>query len=429
MENNYDAVVVGSGPGGAAAARELTLAGKKVVLLELGADHQWIGNSVAASRCLDLKNATPFGHPIMVRGITTGGSSLVFCGAATRPADWIAEQTGIDLIPIAEQTEKELKIAPLPDRLIGEGARRIMEAANDLDIAWEPIPKFIDPEKCEPDCGACMVGCKTGAKWTAREYIKEAVAHGMELRTRVMVNEVIQENGTAVGVRGRSRGRAIEVRAGVVVLAAGGLGTPVILKRSGIEAAGDGLFCDPLVFTYGIYEGKGSGYDVPMTAGTWQFHQDEGYLMTDNMEPRMLQLASLAMKGPQHLPKALKFGKTLGIMVKVKDPISGTIDRDGKISKELEDIVWERLNSGDRRAREILLKVGCHPDSLITTPVKGAHPGGTAPIGKVVNSNLETEIKNCYVADASVVPDELGTPVVLLVLCLGKYAARKILEA
>jgi hypothetical protein len=32
------------------------------------------------------------------------------------------------------------------------------------------------------------------------------------------------------------------------------------------------------------------------------------------------------------------------------------------------------------------------------------------------------------VADASVVPDQLGTPVVLLCICLGKYAARKILE-
>ena len=33
----------------------------------------------------------------MIRGITTGGSSLIYCGTATKPAAFIKEQTGIDL--------------------------------------------------------------------------------------------------------------------------------------------------------------------------------------------------------------------------------------------------------------------------------------------------------------------------------------------
>jgi choline dehydrogenase-like flavoprotein len=66
--------------------------------------------------------------------------------------------------------------------------------------------------------------------------------------------------------------------------------------------------------------------------------------------------------------------------------------------------------------------------SLFTSPIKAAHPGGSARFGKVVDKNLETQIKNCYVADASVVPDELGTPVVFLSLCIGKYASKRMLE-
>lgn len=149
--------------------------------------------------------------------------------------------------------------------------------------------------------------------------------------------------------------------------------------------------------------------------------------MTDLAEPWMLQLASLGMKLPPRLDQLPNLAKTLGIMTKVKDPISGTIDENGRLKKTLEPVVKKRLADGDTYAREILLKAGVKKSSLWTAPVKAAHPGGSAPIGKVVDKNLETNIKNCFVADASVVPDELGTPVVLLALCIGRYAAERIL--
>lgn len=429
MNQEYDVVVVGSGPGGASAARELVKAKKKVVLLEWGTDSNWVGSHLAVLPKMDLKNALPLGHAMMIRGITTGGSSLIYCGTATRPAAFIKEQTGIDLAPYADEFEEELGIGPLPERLVGDGARRMMEAAQALGMDWQLLPKFINPEKCVRDCGECMLGCKRGAKWTSREFIRQAQQMGMELRTQVKVEEVLQENGTAVGVKGIGPEGPFTVRASRVVLAAGGLGTPVILKRSGVEKAGEGFFSDPLVFTYGLRPGqeKGSIYDIPMTAGTWQFWEKEGYLMTDLAEPWMLQLASVAMK--LRLDQAPNVTKILGIMTKVKDPISGTIDAQGNLRKELEPEVKKRLASGDAHAREILLKAGATKSSLWTSPVKAAHPGGSAPIGKVVDKNLETPIKHCYVADASVVPDELGTPVVLLALCLGKYAASRILAA
>jgi len=429
MRSEYDVIVAGTGPGGASAARELAKAGKKVLMIERGADNQWLGNSFAAAFLIDWKGAIPLGHPMMARGITTGGSSVVYCGMATLPAAWIKEKTGIDLLPIADEIVEELNIKPLPDRLVGGGARRIMEAAQSLGMDWQLTPRFLNPDKCKPDCGLCMLGCPTGAKWTARDYIKEAMEHGAELLTKTSVEKVLRDNGTAIGVKAKGLQGTRAYFSDIVILSTGGLGTPVILQNSGVEEAGDGFFCDPLVFTCGQYDGKGSGYDIPMTAGTWEFHDSEGYLMTDLIEPWILYLGSMGMKGPQHLPKALKFAKTLGIMTKCKDPISGTIDRNAKISKKLEDIVWKRLNSGDSRAREILLKAGCSPETLITTPVVGAHPGGSARIGEVVDDRLETmKIKNCYVADASVVPGELGTPVVLLALSLGRYAARNILS-
>jgi len=429
MRNDYDVIVVGTGPGGASAARELAKAKKKVLMIEKGADHQYIGNEIASAFYYDLANAIPIGRPMMMRAVTTGGTSLVYCGTATLPAPWIKEKTGIDLMPFADETIEELNISPLPEKLIGEGARTIMKAAQSLGMDWQLLPKFINPEKCKPNCGKCMVGCRTGAKWTAREYVKQALENGAELITRTSVDEIIRDNGKVAGVRAKGPNGKRAYYSEYVVLSSGGLGSPVILLRSGIEEAGKGFFCDPLAFTYGVYNGKGTGYDVPMTAGTWQFHKDEGFVMTDFMEPWLLHAVILGMKGPQHLPKSLKFRHVLGIMTKCKDPISGSIDRNGKVRKELEDVVLKRLKSGDRHAREILLKAGCAPDSLITSPNIGAHPGGSARIGEVVDNKLEAyKVKNLYVADASVIPDELGTPVVLLAISLGKYAARNILS-
>ncbi len=431
MTMEYDAVVVGSGPGGASTARELCRAGKKVAMLEWGKDRQRIGTHLSVLPNLDLKNSIPLGHPMMVRGITTGGSSLIYCGTATRPAAFIKEQTGIDLDPFADEFEEELKVAALPEELLGDGAKRIMDAANEIGIKWDLLPKFINPEKCVRDCGECMLGCSRGAKWTSREFVTQARDMGMDLFTGVKVDRVLTDNGSAAGVIGSGPGGRIEVRAQKVVISAGGLGTPVILKRSGIEEAGQGFFSDPLLFTYGTREGqeRGSIYDIPMSAGTWQFHGGDGYMMTDLAEPWLLQMMSIGMSSPPRIDQLGNVRKILGIMTKVKDPVSGTIDAGGKLKKGLEPEVKQRLKAGDANAREILLKAGCKKSSLFTSPVKAAHPGGSAPIGRVVDKNLETKIKDCFVADASVVPDELGTPVVLLALSIGRYAAGRILES
>ena len=54
---------------------------------------------------------------------------------------------------------------------------------------------------------------------------------------------------------------------------------------------------------------------------------------------------------------------------------------------------------------------------------RGAHPGGTAKIGEIVDSNLETEISNLYVCDASVLPISPGKPPILTILALSKRLA------
>jgi choline dehydrogenase-like flavoprotein len=59
---------------------------------------------------------------------------------------------------------------------------------------------------------------------------------------------------------------------------------------------------------------------------------------------------------------------------------------------------------------------------------QAAHPGGTAKIGEIVDSNLKTEIDKLYVCDCSVVPEEWGLLPSLTLLALGKRLARHLMK-
>ena len=92
-----ETVIVGSGPGGAAVARELALRGKDVLIIERGAYHReggWLNTFRMADRALTLASIE---GTQMVRLLTVGGSTLSYLGTAFEPPAWLKERHGIDL--------------------------------------------------------------------------------------------------------------------------------------------------------------------------------------------------------------------------------------------------------------------------------------------------------------------------------------------
>ena len=428
LDKSTDVVVVGSGPGGATIARQMARAGKRVLLLEKGRDYKLIGNHVTALFMADKlgMSFTEEGMNI-VRAFTTGGSTLLYCGSAADPPEWLASKYGVDLRAYAEDTKEELGIAPLPDDVLGSASHRLLEAGNDLGYAFEKMPKFIDPNKCKMRCGGtCMLGCPHGAKWTARSYIEDMLEAGGELMTRVDVQSVSVEDGVATGIHAFVPGGELRVKAETVVIAAGGCATPMILQKSGITEAGRGMFVDPLVFVTGVSKHAGTCLGPPMGIATYA-HMDEGILLSDLIDPWGMWLVMAAMRNPGKLGQFPKYRNQLGLMVKIGDERRGYITMDGAISKPLTEQDRERLNRGSAMSREILIRAGCDPKSIMVGPVRGAHPGATARIGLVVDENLQTKIKNLYVSDASVLPEALDRPVVLTVISLSKRLADHLL--
>lgn len=424
--SEFDVIIAGSGPGGATVARELAKNGKRVALIEKGKDHKFIGNPLGALFYVDRAGFLFSEEGLnIIRAITTGGSTILYCGSAAPPPEWLKTKYKVDITNEVEDTINELKIKQLPEELLGESAKRVLEAANSIGYRWEPIPKFMDPTRCRFNCSAsCMMGCSCGAKWTAREYINEAVAKGAKLFTETEAEDVLIENGECAGLIIKQNGFRKIIKSKITVISAGGLGTPQILQRAGISEAGHGFFCDPTVMVYGGSKYRGTSADPPMSVGSYEFYDSDGFMLSHLIDPWAMFPIAMFYKGIGYLTKIIHYRKLLGIMIKVKDELSGSISPEGKISKPLTEKDRYRLHKAINIARKILLKAGADPDSIFTSPVRGTHPGGTARIGVVIDANLETKIKNLFVCDASVFPEALDRPLVLSIIGFGKRLAK-----
>ena len=121
-------------------------------------------------------------------------------------------------------------------------------------------------------------------------------------------------------------------------------------------------------------------------------------------------------------------GDVMGMMVKIADEANGKIYEDGTIEKEITLRDLKLLKEGYDKSVELLMAVGVEPSSISSTPIRGAHPGGTAAIGKVVDKNLETSIKGLFISDASVIPQAPGRPPILTITALAKRLIKNIIN-
>ncbi|MFH2128998.1 MAG: GMC family oxidoreductase N-terminal domain-containing protein [bacterium] len=426
-----DVIVVGSGPGGATAARALSRAGKKVLILERGRDYRdtlyygtYLGALIYTEKMsfLYTQEGLNIIAPIMV-----GGATSMYCGCAAPPPTWLKERYGVNIDREVAETITELNIQPLPEALRGEASTRIAQAAGALGYDWYAQPKFMDPRRSVAlnkkfKCHATtMLGCRCGAKWNAAEWVDEAVQNGAELKTSARVSRVLIEDGQAVGVEGHIRGKKFTARAENVILSAGGLGSPRILQNSGFKDAGVGMAMDTTVMVYGFSSQNGTGNDPPMT---WSWENDDvGYMLSTLTDPFLLYPMIAIKKGIGPALRWAQWHKMMGVMIKLKDDISGNLYPDGKISKGLTATDREKQNHAYDLCQKILVEAGARRSSIFMSPLRGTHPSGTVRIGEMLDTNLQSETRGLYVCDAGVFPESLDRPTVLSIIGLGKRLA------
>lgn len=426
MKLDADIIIVGSGVGGATLAKELAKRNKKVLIVEKGHFYprDRIGSELSAFKFYDKHGIWSKSKEgvFYYRAIMVGGTSIVSCGNGVRALESEFRDAGIDLTEEFIEAERELDIKPIPNRLIGRGTRKIMEVANKLGFNMEPMPKFINFEKCN-SCGNCVLGCRTDAKWTALQYLNEAQDNEASLVPGINITKVIISNGKAIGIEGYNRfGIKIEIFANIIVLAAGAIGTPIILQNSGIDA-GQKLFLDLFNVTIGLTKDTGLAREVTMAA----ISENDGFILSPFIDVPF----ALVSVVPVPLRRNLKFTQReylLGIMVKIQDDCLGKVHKDGTIEKTISTNDLSKLNKGTAIAKDILNNAGVESKAIVTTKIRGAHPGGTAAIDEVVDIDLKTKIENLFICDASVLPKSPGVPPIVTIIALSKRLAKKIIN-
>ena len=431
-----DVIVVGSGPGGATIARELSRNGKSVLILERGHDYRdkfYFGTYLGALRYSDHMSLlfTEEGLNI-IAPIMVGGATSMYCGCAAEPPLWLKAKYGVDIDTEVKQTIDELQIAPLPAELRGSASTRIAMAGRALGYDWSPQPKFLNPARSKErgrkfSCSAdCMLGCRCGAKWNAAEWVDDAVASGARIRKGARVKKVLINGSHITGVQGNIGGSKFNATAETVVLAAGGIGTPRILQNSGLHAAGVGMTMDTTVMIYGASRDNGTGKEPPMS-WSWDNSAD-GYMLSTLTDPWLMYPFAAVRKGIGPALRWLQWHKMMGIMIKLKDDISGGIYPDGKIRKPLTSGDNDRLMEAYEICKRILIEAGAQKSSIFMRPFIGTHPSGTVRIGDMLDTNLMTAIDGLYVCDASVFPEALDRPTVLTIIGLGKRLAKHLTD-
>lgn len=295
LTDQADFVVVGTGAGGATAARVLSEAGFEVVMLEEGnylkpedRPRELVDAMAMAVRGMATLATDSIVPMPILQGSCVGGSTAINSGIIWRmPEDvrstW-AEQWGLSTLVddkldgAFDHIEEALSVGPTDAAIAGGNNVLMQTAAEKLGLPGKVIHR--NARGCEGN-QRCLQGCPIGARQSMEiSYVPAAMDRGARLHTRCRASKVLFEGQRAVGVRGDvldGRGKnesTFEVRArrGVIV-AASVIGSPLLLMRSGVRhpllgerfqahpgAAFVGAFDEPIHMGFGASQ----GYEVPM---------------------------------------------------------------------------------------------------------------------------------------------------------------------
>ena len=471
---DVDVCVIGSGAGGSVAAWRMAKRGLKVLVIEEG---KWFSNSKFGGEPLGqikemYRNAgvTPtIGRPFILvpEGKCVGGTTTINSGTCFRTPDkvlhsWV-RKFGLSfwspekLTPIYEEIEEILKVTVASENVQSRSGKLFKEGFEKLGYKLHPMMRNA------PNCsgsGMCCFGCPTSAKNSADvSFIPMALREGAKILVECAAKKIVWENQKANGVLVKLKnGEEKIIKSKIVIVSAGTVNTPLILKRSKFSYTSSNLCKNvrlhPAAKVMALFDEKIDGYKgIPQGYFSETF-ENEGFVLEGIFLPPSMVAATLLVDGNHHkkVMDSYKHLAIFGLMVYDESkgkvvggswPIKYTLNKKdvAKFKKGLETTAKAFFEAG---AYEIFLPLHNTPsikniealDNLkicaSDLDLQAFHPLGSCKMGADPKTSVVDPygrlygLENIYVADASIFPTSLGVNPMMTIMTAAYRIADKI---
>ena len=484
-----DYVVVGSGAGGATAAVTLARAGASVALVEAGAwrdPAHYPASAYGAMRDLleDWGSQVTRGRALwpIVQARTMGGTTVVNSAIAVRtPGDifrqWERERgVGGDAMADAigrhqDAIERELSVEEVPRGSLGRSNLLALAGDAAADYQGHVMKRYV--ASCA-GTGQCLQGCRKGRKQSTNvTYVPELLRLGGDVLSCAPVHRVAFESRRARGVVGRfvhpetrAKGGRFEVRARrAVVVAASVTHSPALLERSGLKspALGSLFRAHPGTGVFGCYD-EPVDMNVGVTQGwaTTKFRESPGLKLETLAIPPELVASRIAGGGTALMERLARYRHVAMWCHAVRAESCGTVhnglgDRP-VVRYQLDDADMRRFRDGMRLVAELHFAAGARsvipgihgmpfelgPDQVhllreapldprryvaILSHLFGGCPMGKDPRESVCDGDGRVHgVEGLVVADASVIPTNLGVNPQHTIMALARHFATRLVQ-
>lgn len=474
---DVEVVVVGSGAGAAPLAAELAGQGREVLVLEAGGYRptssypassvdalQELYRSAGATMTL---GTPPIALPL---GSLVGGTTVINSGTCFRVPEFVhakwASRYGFGedlsaaaLAPYYERVETRIGVQAVSPEVMG--ANNELARRGAAVLGWSGGYLARNARNCEGS-NRCAFGCPTEAKQAMHiTYLPDAVAAGARVVAGARVSKVTFDGRRATGVLvkvqdSEGRARTVRVRADHVVVSAGTVHTPLLLRASGVRhrSLGKRMTIHPAVKISGLFPGQDffSGPGVPQSYYVDEF-QEQGIMMEGAHVPPDMLCFSLPGKGHEHKALMERSREIASYGFLVSDDPSGSVHRGFSGEALLRYDISKRdmglMNLGIKKLAELFFAAGAEelympswklpvlrPGDDIEAIVDGAklrpidlemaafHPLGTCGFGPdralfPLDTNLAVRGRTgLHVVDGSVMPSSLAVNPQLTIMAL-----------
>ena len=356
--------IVGSGCGGATAARLLAEAGHEVVVLEEGRDFVEMEHSQRDAEMYDQlymdrggRTTSDLSVSVLQGRVLGGGGVINACDVVPPPEpvlrhwskkygleDFAPERFG----PFVEDALADLSASRIPERLVNAANDKLRSGAEALGFRGEVM--MHNRVGCR-GLGTCLIGCPVHSKRNPRMVaLPKAIHAGARVFTRARAVRIQHWNRELKEIRVRTldplgyheRGEML-VRAKVLIIAANAINSAQLLLRSGIgnRHVGRNLTLQPQLPVIAFYDEQIDAFDsIPQSYAVTEFEQEDneelglwGYRIEGIMGTPGIVSTLLPFSGAPAMQEMSQYNRMAASLLLAPDQPSGHVEaeRSGKL--------------------------------------------------------------------------------------------------